>query len=384
MAGETPDMPFADLPAALVEEVLGRTSAVGKTILDAFREIDNQRASWREELKSSGLLRHEADLEYVPIPTACGIDGSYAVERMLATDLVAAAAVAVEGLTPPSEKRYWPDPHHQVIIEIEPHDADTSTVVRALMMGMELALAVQAPHEIVFLDGSLTTPIIYFNQALNRVEYSHHLKTASHLIEKVKEHLANYATVLASARSDRCWVAVPKYTTRREIGEKLGWPEAHDDRGLLSSILSPGEFTQPQPLQPPNQPWHLNLAPIPANERSEVERIRGEIIHLLGEIHIVYYRPFPWLPALRLEMNRSIIQTPARLASVIHAVKHQCGTAAMMEPYPLYIADRMVKHLGRGISTFRQVIGQHVAEAYQGDIDRVFLSLHGYRSETGR
>ena len=168
MFDETPEKPFAELPAALVEEVLGRTSDIGKIVLDSLDKIDSKRAAWREKLASSNLLRHESDLEYVPIPTACGVDGSYAVERMLATDLVAAAAVAVEGLTPPSEKRHWPDPHHQVIIEVEPHNADTSTIVRALMIGMELSLAVRAPHEVVFLDGSLTTPIIYFNQALNK------------------------------------------------------------------------------------------------------------------------------------------------------------------------------------------------------------------------
>ena len=384
MFEETPEMPFAELPAALVEEVLERTSDVGHTILESFEEIDGRRANWRAELESSNLLCHESDLEYVPIPTACGIDGSYAVERMLATDLVAAAAVAVEGLTPPSEKRHWPDPHHQVVIEVEPHNPDTSTIVRALMIGMELSLAVHAPHEIVFLDGSLTTPIIYFNQALNKANEARHLKITNHLLGQIKNYLGRYQTVLASARSDRCWVAVPKYTTRREIGKKLGWPESHDDRGLLSNILSPGEFTRPHPLQPPNQPWHINLAPVSDDERSEAERLKDDLVRLLGEIHIIYYRPFPWLPALRLEMNQSIVQTSARLASVIHAVKHQCGTAAMMEPYPLYMADRMVKSLSRAIPTFRQVTSQRIAEIYQGDIDSVFLSLHGYRSESGR
>ena len=384
MFDETPEKPFAELPAALVEEVLGRTSDIGKIVLDSLDKIDSKRAAWREKLASSNLLRHESDLEYVPIPTACGVDGSYAVERMLATDLVAAAAVAVEGLTPPSEKRHWPDPHHQVIIEVEPHNADTSTIVRALMIGMELSLAVRAPHEVVFLDGSLTTPIIYFNQALNKASETQHLKITDHLLEQIDTFLAHYQTILASARSDRCWIAVPKYTTRREIGREMGWPESFDDRGLLSSILKPGELTQPHLLQPPEQPWHLNLALLSDKNRDKAERLKEKIVRLLGEIYIVYYRPFPWLPALRLEMHQRVAQTPSRLASVIHAVKHQCGTAAIMEPYPLYMADRMVKNLSRAIPTFRQVISQRITETYQGDIDNVFLSLHGYRSESGR
>jgi hypothetical protein len=152
----------------------------------------------------------------------------------------------------------------------------------------------------------------------------------------------------------------------------------------LSNILSPGEFTRPRPLQPPNQPWHLNLAPIPSNAYAEAERLTKIIIGLLDEIRVLYYRPHPWLPALRLEMSRAVAQTPARLAAVIHAVKHQCAAAAVMEPYPLYMADRMVKHLARAIPTFRQITSQRIAEVYDGSIDDVFLGLHGYRTESGR
>ena len=384
MLEETRESPFADLPAALVEEVLGRTEVVGLALLGSFREMRAQRATWRAKLAEAGLLRRESDLVYVPIPTTCGVDGSYAIERLLSTDLVATAAVAVEGLIPPSEKRYWPEPRHQVTIEAEAHDPDTGTIARAIMIGMELELAAQAPHEVVFIDGSLTTPIIYFNQALNKAAESAHLQIVGHLRERIRSYLEAYKIVLESQRSDRCWVAVPKYTTRREIGHQLDWPAAHDDRGLLSGVLEPSEFTHPISLQAPAQPWHLNIAPVPARERAEAEKLTDEIIVLLGEILILYYRPYPWLPALRLEVGRAVAGTPSRLAAVLHAVKHQCGTAAMMEPYPLYMADRMVKHLSRAIPTFRQVTSQRIAATYEGDIGEVFLGLHAYRTESGR
>lgn len=35
------------------------------------------------------------------------------------------------------------------------------------MLGRELLLAAQAPHDLVMLDMTLTLPIIYFNQAPN-------------------------------------------------------------------------------------------------------------------------------------------------------------------------------------------------------------------------
>jgi hypothetical protein len=154
---------------------------------------------------------------------------------------------------------------------------------------------------------------------------------------------------------------------------------------MLTSILQPGELTRPVALESPKQPWHLNTALVKnSGEADEVAATVNDITQRLSEIRVVYYRPYPWLPALRLEMSRAVAETPARLASVVHAIKHQCGAAAMMEPYPLYMADRMVKSLTAAIPTFRQVTSQRMAETYQGDIVDVFLGLHGYRTESGR
>ena len=380
---ESVERPFGELPAALVDEVLKRTEDLSQKLLGDFEQVRARRQEWRESLERAGLLRRDAELPYMPIPTTCGVDGSYAVERLLASDLVAAAAVAVEGLTPPSETRHWPEPRHLVWVETEAHEAETGTILRALMIGMELKLASQAPHEVVFLDGSLTTPFIYFNQALNKSGDAFHLHTTAHFLDQVTSILEAYLTILASTRSDRCWLAIPKYTTRREIGQQMGWPDTHDDRGLLSFLLEPGEYTSPRSLQQPTEPWHLNLDPLRDAGKETPDRIAEKIISSLGEIQVVYYRPYPWLPALRIEMSRAVAENQARLATALHGIRHQCGAPAVMEPYPLHMADRMVKHLSKAIPTFRQVTSQHIAETYQGSIDEIFLGLHGYRTESG-
>jgi hypothetical protein len=380
---ESVERPFGELPAALVDEVLKHTKNLSQKWLDDFKQVRARRQEWRESLAQAGLLCRDAELPYMPIPTTCGVDGSYAVERLLASDLVAAAAVAVEGLTPPSETRHWPEPRHLVWVETEAHEAETGTILRALMIGMELKLAAQAPHQVVFLDGSLTTPLIYFNQALNKSRDVKHLHTTTRFLDGIASALEAYLTILASTRSDRCWLAIPKYTTRREIGQEMGWPDTYDDRGLLSLLLEPGEYTRPRSLQQPSEPWHLNLAPLEPDVREVADHIAKKIISLLSEIQVLYYRPYSWLPALRVEMSRAVAENQARLATALHGIRHQCGAPAVMEPYPLYMADRMVKHLPKAIPTFRQVTSQHIAEAYQGNIEEVFISLHGYRTESG-
>ena len=285
--------------------------------------------------------------------------------------------------SPPSEKRFWPEPQHFVHVATEAHNPDTGSILRAGMIGMELILAQQAPHDLVLLDGSFTSPIIYFNQGFSKAKEYPNLKTVEeYLVKEIKSFLEAYHCVLAPQRSDRQWVAVPKYTTRREIGTKLGWPASHDDRGLLSSVLEAGEYTipiaeksidlilsrylssvleageytSPTLLLEPAQPWHLNTSVVDdftdVAERDEINELVEQVIQFLGNIHVLYYRPHAYMPALRLEMSRAIANNPARLSVVLQGIKDQCGTAAIMEPYPLYLADRMVKHLPQGCSRF--------------------------------
>ena len=69
---------------------------------------------------------------------------------------------------------------------------------------------------------------------------------------------------------------------------------------------------------------------------------------------------------------------------VLRGIKEQSAVASMLEPYPLYMADRMAKSLAGAIPAFRQVATQRISEDYDGDIGEVFFAMHGYRSEGGR
>lgn len=376
--------PFADLPAALVDEILSQTSTVAKELLTSFQNIRVEHESLRTRLIESGLLIAESSLGYPPLPTVCAADGSYAIERLLTTDLAAAAAVAVEGLTPPSEKRHWELPRHRSFVAAEPHFPDTATVLRAVMLGEELRLVTNAPHDMLMLDGTLTLPIIYFNQALNKVPDTTQLHCAREFIENCLIYLDAYLTTLRSERSDKQFVALPKYSTRREIGRKLNLPESYDDRGILTMLLNTGELTKPHPLEHPRDGWHLNTQRLPSEVKRQAAELADEIILAVDPIQVFYYKPQDWLPSLRVEVSASVALNTHRLATVIQGIKHQTATPSMLEPYPIYLADRTVKALARAIPAFRQVATQRISEDYEGDIGEVFFAMHGYRSETGR
>lgn len=380
---EQSDQIFSELPAALVEEMMVRSNEVGDQLLTSLEGLRRNRTEYRQRLDQSGLLAIDNALPVVETPTTCGVDGSYAVERLLATDLAAAAAVAVEGITPPSETRHWDIPRHKVVVETEPHHVATNSVLRGAMMSMELDLAVQAPHDVVFVDNSLTTPAIYLNQAFSSAGNAPELAVSRKLRELAESALEAYQRILSSNRTDHAWVGTPKYTSNREIGDRLDWPRQYDDRGLLTLIMRAGEYTKPRPLQAPDAPWHIGIETISKSNQAQLRVLADQVVGKISDVHVIYYRPNPWVPALRLETSRSVVSNQTQLARLLAAIRHQCGTPGIMEPFPLYLADRMVKNLPRAIPAFRQVATSRVSEMYSGSIDDVFYGLHAYRTEGG-
>ena len=381
---------LSELPQSLIFDAFEQIKDIEQELLKSFDDLRERKKEFREKLNGSGLLKHDASLPEKQSPTTCGVDGAYAIDKLLATDLVVVGAVAVEGFTPPTEKRFWPEPQHFVHIGIEPHHEDTISIFRAVMIGTELTLAQKAPHDLVLLDGSLTTPLIFFNQGFAKAKRFPNPKTKEWLAKQVKEFLDAYCCVLAPQRNDRQWVSVVKYSKRKEIITKLklGSDSPYDDRGLLSSVLEAGEYTDPLPLEPPETPWNLSASFVNAflnnDECTEINRLKDQVLELLKTIHVLYYRPRVYMPALRIEMSHVIVNNPHRLAIVLRGIKDQYGKAAIMEPYPLYMADRMVKHLAQVLAASRHRISQNLAENYEGDINDVFNSLHSYRTEQGR
>ena len=376
-----PEHSFSDLPAALLEEVIEKTATIGEELISEFSAMQASRTAIRDALLDKGLIRSGHSLPSQPAPTTCAADGTYAVERLLSVDFVAAAAVVVEGLTPPSEKRHWEEPHHMTYIRSEVHHADTATILRSVMIGNELLLAHNAPHDLVMLDGSYTLPVIYFNQGVSKAG-SAPLKTAEELRNKLGDYLSAYIKILLAERSDRQFVALPKYSTRRELGLRLGWPDSYDDRWLLTHVLQPGEFTRPLPLAE-DAPWHIGLDGLPSNLQVIYKPLIEKATSALRQIYVFYYKPDEWLPALRVEAPVAIATNDHRLSVVIQGLQNQSVGGSMLEPYPIYLADRMVKALARAMPTFRQVAAQQLAENYGGDIGEVFRAMHGYRSESG-
>ena len=259
--------PFGELPEALVEAILCQCNRLGSNLSASFQRLYDNKTQIRAKLTEKKILHKDTDISSAPsYPTTCAVDGSFAIERLICTDLIALAAVAMEGLTPPSEKRYWPNPHHLSDILTVAHSDDTGSFARSVMMCMELEIASSAPHDVVYLDGSLTTSLIAIDQGLNKIGDIRPEFGAALLLSRVGKALESYSKIVTCERTDKIFAGVPKYTTRTEISKDILNLDTYEDRGLLTFVLEAGEFVGPVPIQKIRRGWHINLKPHPIDE----------------------------------------------------------------------------------------------------------------------
>lgn len=371
---------FSGLPETLVEDLLKKTDSMSSKLFQSFSQITNDSSKIRETLQKD--LKKDSDIVISKThPTTCGVDGSYASPKLLSTDIVGIAGVAVEGLTPPSEKRHWPAPRHLSFVEPVQHNDGNMVVARAIMICYELMLAKNAPHDVIFLDGSLTTPLIFLNQAIgtikgNKKDVSKEL--VDELYRNLEESLSSYREILLSPRSDQIYAAVPKYTSSRDISDKVGYQNI-EDRALLSFIIKPHELLEPFQRKKPNEPFHLKLD----GSLSKLQEIIDKIIPAMNDIYILYYRPHLHFPTIRVEVSKSVATNKARLPILLEAIEYQCSPPSLMEPYPTWLADRMVKHMGPAVNYCTKVTTNQIAKDWKSEgLGNVIMAMHSYRMES--
>lgn len=245
---------FADLPDALVRDLLAKALPIAGSVSQNVETLRQQKPDLRSDAKSKNLVLRKADLDVVREPSVVGVDGSYQIHHLTALDLCAAAAVAVEG-TAREAQRFWPQPYHQMWVESVNHSVNVVGPLRALMVSMELSLAENAPHDLVLLDGSFTSLVIYLNQGLTSLPDCPSL-LCKELLKVWGSGLLS--DLLALLKSDRT-VALPKFTARNElVGELSNRPSVEiDGKTLATLLLEPGEYTKPLPILQSGEIYHL-------------------------------------------------------------------------------------------------------------------------------
>jgi hypothetical protein len=367
---------FLEIPASLVEQMLQRTNEIGDILQSSMHDINRKREKFRLQLEQIGLLDNDINFGNTKPLVSGGVDGAYAVDRLLGTDLLFAAAVGVEGINElENGKRIAPN--HDVFVYPEKHNPENMISARAIMVEMEIKLAANAPYDIVYLDGSLTTALIHMYKAINFIE-NLNSKSSDKIKEDFKDFLISYKKILDLKDSYKYYLGIPKYTSRNDIGKNLHWPENYDDRAILTLILDPGEFTRPK-LFTSEEGWHVRLP----YEDEELRVLMQQVISGIKNLSVIYYKPHPWCPALRIEMPSATAGDETKLNSILINIKNQCQTPSIMEPFPLYMADRIAKHMAPAIPAYKQIIMNQMTQLNDHNEKDIFFLMHSYRTEGG-
>ena len=367
---------FLEIPASLVEQMLQKTNEIGDILQSSMHDINRKREKFRLQLEQIGLLDNDINFGNIKPLVSGGVDGAYAVDRLLGTDLLFAAAVGVEGLNElENGKRIAPN--HDVFVYPEKHNPENMISARAIMVEMEIKLAANAPYDIVYLDGSLTTALIHMYKAINFIE-NLNSKSSDKIREDFKDFLISYKKILDLKDTYKYYLGIPKYTSRNDIGKNLHWPENYDDRAILTLILDPGEFTRPK-LFTSEEGWHVRLP----YEDEELRVLMQQVISGIKNLSVIYYKPHPWCPALRIEMPSATAGDETKLNSILINIKNQCQTPSIMEPFPLYMADRIAKHMAPAIPAYKQIIMNQMTQLNDHNEKDIFFLMHSYRTEGG-
>ncbi len=393
-----------------MEKMLDKTNEVGAIINDSINGIRKNRERFREELKDSINSHNENDNDSIHKNTdlsTCGVDGAYVVERLLGTDLLFSCALVAEGLFSKSQKdisfaqssaascsSLASADNYEVFVYPEKHDAENSILARAIMLQMEINLAASSPYEVTYMDGSLTTSLIHMYKAVNLIkeggastaDASTSLdddKIGSYVSNKIKGEFEGFLAsskkiLLGDGTGNKFWVGVPKYTSRNDIGKDHNWPAEYDDRAIHTIVLEPGEYTTPV-LFTDDEAWHSNLP----YQSDKMEDLMGDVMDGIRKLHVVYYKPYSWSPAIRIELPSYIAGDKDKLGILIQNLKSQCEIPSILEPYPLYMADRIAKRISPAIPAYKQIITNQLVNSQDQNEGDILFMMHSYRSEAG-
>ena len=82
-------------------------------------------------------------------------------------------------------------------------------------------------------------------------------------------------------------------------------------------------------------------------------------------------------------MPSAVARDESKVDTILYNVKSQCQTPSIMEPFPLYMADRIAKHMAPAIPAYKQIIMKQMTQLVDNNEKDIFFMMHSYRTEGG-
>ncbi len=348
---------FGDLPDALINELLTRSEDIRHLAGAAVDSRIAERDDLRERALRLGLISPVDDLWDMPEKSVAAVDGSVALLRLASFELAAAAALAVSGLGQDAEDADMPYDFDALVTD---PIARATEIVYGLMFCMEYDVAQAVDSDLVMLDGAFSSGMVAISLAL---------RSSSDLRDDLSQAfkrrwVESTMDAVPGLLSSDSVVAMPKRSSSNEFVTQSqlfsGKEVDTNGRSTASLILEAGEIAGPFILET----HHFLLDP------SDFYRTyTAELRDLYSEISVVYYKPKDWTHAFRIEIPPAIANDTKRFHETLEIIRRQTVNPAIIEPYPLYVADRFAKSLYKGVNALLDSVRSDViADSFKPDV----------------
>ena len=172
---------------------------------------------------------------------------------------------------------------------------------------------------------------------------------------------------------------MPQNALKQELISTLHLPDHYDNNTFLTILLSPGEYTAPLPVDN-SEIVRVNSIPI---KDEKFAAVRENLVSFLSNLRFIYYRPYEWMPAIRIEITEAVTQNDSQFALLLNSIKFQCCNAGLKEPYPIYHASTLANRMKSAIPSILRLSTSSITNLPMNDKSGILQLLLLNDSYTG-
>lgn len=369
---------FAGLPSDLVSELLASAGGIAEELAAPLKSLFNDRENIRKLLSGRSLMGSgiNPDDAATADKTVCGIDIFSGSVPTSGSSITGSAACAVEGLPSGKDKSHWNAPRHAVVLRAEKPEDNTEQLLHALACELACELALSAPHDIILYNMS---PMRFFQSvmeslipAMNAKQYP----SGMEFLKRLKGSLTAFGRMFMAGNGNSLHAGVLNSSHKKELSDALGLSLPVADTMIMTALLEPGEATSPVPISSEELG---KTAALPVKDE-QFSAIRGRIIAAIRTCSVIYYRPYAWTPAFRIEIPGSAAENHATVSSLLAAIRQQCSFPGSRQPFPLKQAENLAGTIADALSTFRDHTASIVMKQFSDiqDFDTIVSFMVDY------
>jgi hypothetical protein len=318
---ETPRVISADILRTVTND-LGQYQ---ETLVQHNAELHKAVPEIREKLLAEGAI-HSLTVSDHPLPMGA-VDASRVLDHRAGFGMILALGIA-----------YTPPDFHHTFERIIGHDDETfSRIGGAVLTALECELLSPAAM-LTIADNSYWS----FLYNVNKLASLHHglsngpmRELAAQLLDRITGSGRALLRMLANPHV----IAMSKTTSGNAIARRHRIETPVSDRALMSVMLKPGEYLTPRPLVKYTA-GHFGISHhLP--DWQEIQSYYADD----GKLSVLFFRPWLFQRAYRVELHTTIAQERSRLEAVLSAIMAATQYPTISEPYPQFLVDDLTKDI---------------------------------------